>query len=139
MTKFEYFKNWMQEHLQWEEWKINRDKSEWVLDENMERAFIVDAFYWGDTAGGSEYWIDVEEDWTTHLDEIDIDEITTSSFNIEQENTVVIEEIVEKVPNWNVSHVLAFYIAVTGKEHITTRKEKELLNDIIDVANSWEV
>jgi hypothetical protein len=146
MTKFDYFKNWMEDNGYWSAWEKARaaaDQDEWKLDLSEETRYLKDAFAWDSTTEDYSFWQWVDAQWDEHLEEIDIDEKIVPSelpnFTVEEEGSVVTEEIQEKTPNWNLSHVLAFYLAVTGKEHITTKEEKNLLNGIIDVANSWEV
>jgi hypothetical protein len=149
-TKFDYFVHYAKENGFYEQWQINEANSDW----RWNKSFIHSAFEWGKTEEGHDYWRDISIGWMAHLEKLDCDDIL-----VQEEDDIIgldadtgVEENTKEIDfnkrykmvtdkeiksQANLSHILDFYVAITGEDVIKTDDQKELLIKIIDICNEY--
>lgn len=120
-TKFDYFKNWMQGQGYWEAWEKNEIRSDW--------SWRID----------NPYRADISREWDDHLENINWDDVLIDEGGDEHVESIDATEAItnKEEPNYTLENILGFYYSITQKNYVETEKDKELIMNIIDVANSW--
>lgn len=140
MTKFEYFTNWAKEQGFWDQWKENEKNSEWTWKEGNPYDFTENAFNSYDTTEGVSFWDKIHGNWVNHINKIVWSDI---------ENQTQTKEIPDLLPpkpedeiqiNKNINCIVATYRMITeGKRDITSKKEKELFIDIVNLVCDYSL
>lgn len=115
MTNIERFKRWLDYHGKWDEYVKHSDLCE-SEDKN-------------ETTDMKKY---------ENKEEVEVKEPPTGEVEYET-NDKPHNEVVPKTldSHCTLENILGFYIAVTGENHVVTGEQKDFLNKIVDLSNSW--